>query len=628
MNEIPQLNIPLINNMLGRMTHKPLTEEKDKPETIQDKLTLEFASKIQNNQELLSKFNKISYTLFQMGISPRLVMNSFLAFKYSTIQKAIEILDKDSEGLWIHKFIESDNFNCFVCEEKEDRHHSLITILAKKESESLNPENFELKKKISLKKENKGQNPSMPQVELSINPPSQNENAVIRVNLRDCSICWAELEDETKFKLKCDHEYCKECIIEYILEEIKNSRVLGIKCPLVECKKEFFEEDIKSLVNEDYFYKYKKFILREKVKNNPNFISCPIVNCEGFADITDNIEAQNLLINKENRELEKNEEIPDHSETTSPINNPSGVNILASSNLNLKMKDELKIKNNADAILNIAEEDNKQKNEEAEDKKIIKLVCNNLHNFCSGCNQAWHNDTACKEDKEIKQFATESGFILKRCPKCKYWTEKNEGCNHLSCKLCKYDWCWLCEQHCPMDHFAQPGPCYGKMFNDMTMEDMDMMLIVQDANNPLAMFFISFLLVFFIINTSLANMRHQNELLENPNANQNQQNLLDNIANPQPRIRERITKPIAICAMTCLLAIIWAILVISNGVLMITILINLSSMQDMEQECTPCLYFFSFLIFWLAMFPYGLLFASFWFIVASFYMIYKVCMIL
>ena len=39
-------------------------------------------------------------------------------------------------------------------------------------------------------------------------------------------------------------------------------------------------------------------------------------------------------------------------------------------------------------------------------------------------------------------------------------TEKNGGCNHMTCKICHYQWCWLCNQEYNMDHFDS-GKCKG-----------------------------------------------------------------------------------------------------------------------------------------------------------------------
>ena len=286
MNDIPTLNLPLLNSLFQQtVQHVPLIEEK--ADSIRNKLNIEFGEQIKDKPDLILKFDKISVTLFKMGIPPSLVINSFFAFRYKSIEEALEILEKDSDELWLHKFIESDDGNCYVCNEKEEKHRLLSIVLTNRYSDVQNRENLELKKKLSLRNDSK----KIQFVDVSV---SEGTDVKLKINVKNCEICWTELDNKQKLYLNCNHEFCRECIIEYINEEIKNSRVIDIKCPTVGCKELFTDEFIKNIVTNEEYNKYKKFLVREKIKDNPNYITCPIVNCEGYADISNtSIQAKN-----------------------------------------------------------------------------------------------------------------------------------------------------------------------------------------------------------------------------------------------------------------------------------------------------------------------------------------------
>ena len=105
-------------------------------------------------------------------------------------------------------------------------------------------------------------------------------------------------------------------------------------------------------------------------------------------------------------------------------------------------------------------------------KKIKYVKCENGHNFCCICMKKPHGKNSCENELEKDFQIWKKGKIIKQCPNCKIWTEKNEGCNHMKCVECKYEWCWLCSGKYSLNHFYE-GKCNGlQFFKPKTEEDI------------------------------------------------------------------------------------------------------------------------------------------------------------
>ena len=102
------------------------------------------------------------------------------------------------------------------------------------------------------------------------------------------------------------------------------------------------------------------------------------------------------------------------------------------------------------------------------DDKYVK--CNFGHEFCFVCLSSPHGDKECQEmiDEGFEEWKNKK--IVKRCPGCKMWTEKNEGCNHMTCVECKFQWCWLCQKKYDSNHYYY-GSCKGLQFLKETDEE-------------------------------------------------------------------------------------------------------------------------------------------------------------
>ncbi|GAU99865.1 hypothetical protein RvY_10804 [Ramazzottius varieornatus] len=81
-----------------------------------------------------------------------------------------------------------------------------------------------------------------------------------------------------------------------------------------------------------------------------------------------------------------------------------------------------------------------------------RVVCDKCQSsFCFVCGSEYHLPCCCRTIrqwwKKVMDDADTSSYIsshTKDCPNCESSIEKNGGCNHLICRQCKYEFCWVC----------------------------------------------------------------------------------------------------------------------------------------------------------------------------------------
>jgi ariadne-1 len=86
--------------------------------------------------------------------------------------------------------------------------------------------------------------------------------------------------------------------------------------------------------------------------------------------------------------------------------------------------------------------------------------------FCIRCGEEPHAPITCRDlakwNIKCKDESETANWILantKPCPKCSSRIEKNQGCNHMTCQQCKFEFCWICMSSWS-EHDANTGGYY------------------------------------------------------------------------------------------------------------------------------------------------------------------------
>ncbi|XP_010273982.1 PREDICTED: E3 ubiquitin-protein ligase RNF144A [Nelumbo nucifera] len=73
--------------------------------------------------------------------------------------------------------------------------------------------------------------------------------------------------------------------------------------------------------------------------------------------------------------------------------------------------------------------------------------------FCAHCKVPWHSGVGCEEFERLNKDDRKKEDLMmmelakskkwKRCPQCKFFVEKRDGCLHITCR-CKFEFCYGC----------------------------------------------------------------------------------------------------------------------------------------------------------------------------------------
>ncbi|XP_028926422.1 ankyrin repeat and IBR domain-containing protein 1 isoform X1 [Ornithorhynchus anatinus] len=216
-----------------------------------------------------------------------------------------------------------------------------------------------------------------------------------------CEICMCNISVfEDPVDMPCGHDFCRACWEAFLNLKIQEGEAHNIFCPAYECFQLVPVEVIESVVSREMDKRYLQFDIKAFVENNPAIKWCPTAGCERAVRLTQ-----------------------------------QGSGIAGSDTLSFPLL-------SAPAV-----------------------DCGKGHLFCWECLGEAHEPCDCQTWKNWLQKITEMKpeelvgvseayedaanclWLLtnsKPCANCKSPIQKNEGCNHMQCAKCKYDFCWIC----------------------------------------------------------------------------------------------------------------------------------------------------------------------------------------
>ncbi|KZS98666.1 hypothetical protein SISNIDRAFT_472483 [Sistotremastrum niveocremeum HHB9708] len=187
-------------------------------------------------------------------------------------------------------------------------------------------------------------------------------------------------EPEQMKGLSCDHTFCGNCWAYYITGKLRDEGESVIRCMASDCSLVAPETFIKEAVSPENYERYKELVVRDYVTRSASLKFCPAPSCV-------------------------------YAVSCSSAASKSALTTI-----------------------------------------VPTVTCQAGHAFCFGCSiESDHRPVICavaklwlKKCQDDSETANWIKSNTKECTKCQSTIEKNGGCNHMTCKKCKHEFCWVC----------------------------------------------------------------------------------------------------------------------------------------------------------------------------------------
>lgn len=222
-----------------------------------------------------------------------------------------------------------------------------------------------------------------------------------------CPICYDDSPDLRQLSLDCEHCFCSGCWTAYVGSKINDEAEHDIRCMAEGCTLATPDTFVRAILmaptadheeqaaNAATWARFQELLVRHFVASNPNLKYCPYPSCTNTVSCPSASSKASLT-------------------TIVPVVSCGARGIAGSSQGSSLGSKE--------------------------------------HKFCFGCAiESDHRPVVCgvaklwlKKCRDDSETANWIKSNTKECPKCMSTIEKNGGCNHMTCKKCKHDFCWVC----------------------------------------------------------------------------------------------------------------------------------------------------------------------------------------